>query len=185
LNLTWEVRDGIRCHTGKTLPSTLEGQIVRFADKIAYINHDIEDSIRGGVITESDIPRECSKILGDTSSKRINNMIVNIIQNSNDGKGIRMSPDFQEAALELRNFMFNNVYNKGSIAKRDEAKAERMIEELFMYLKDNPELLPEDFREYIENDGVEQVVLDYIAGMTDRYAIKKFQEIFVPASWFE
>lgn len=182
LNLTWEVRDGIRCHTGNGMPSTLEGQIVRFADKIAYINHDIEDAIRGGVISEQTIPKECSETLGNTPSKRINNMIVNIIMNSQDYKGIRMSREFQEATNYLRNFMFENVY-VGSIAKKEEAKAERMIRELFLYLLNKPELLPLDFREVFESDGAEQVVLDYVAGMTDRYAVKKFQEVFVPVSW--
>ena len=182
LNLTWEVRDGIRCHTGKDMPKTLEGQIVRFADKIAYINHDIEDAIRGGVISEQDIPKECSNNLGETTSKRINNMIVNIIKNSQDYKGIRMSREFQESTNCLRNFMFENVY-VGSIAKKEEAKAERMIKELFLNLLNNTELLPMYFQELIQKDGWEQVVLDYVAGMTDRYAVKKFQEVFLPASW--
>ncbi|NLM72862.1 MAG: deoxyguanosinetriphosphate triphosphohydrolase [Clostridiaceae bacterium] len=182
LNLTFEVRDGIRCHTGKDMPTTLEGQIVRFADKIAYINHDIEDALRGGVISQSDIPKDCTDILGNTHSQRINNMIVNIIENSNDGKGIRMSRDFQEATNRLRTFMFDKVYI-GSIAKKEEAKAERMIRELFLTIINNTKYLPADFQEYIESDGTEQVVLDYVAGMTDRYAVKKFQEIFVPVSW--
>lgn len=182
LNLTWEVRDGIRCHTGARMPATLEGQIVRFADKIAYINHDIEDAIRGGVLSEKDIPKDCAEVLGNTSSQRINNMIVNIIKNSQDGQGIRMSREFQEATNYLRNFMFENVY-VGSIAKKEEAKAERMIRELFLYLMTKPEILPCDFQEVIESDGVERVVLDYIAGMTDRYAVRKFQQLFVPVSW--
>ncbi len=182
LNLTYEVRDGIRCHTGKDMPSTLEGQIVRFADKIAYINHDIEDALRGGVISQSDIPKDCTDILGNTHSQRINNMIINIIENSTDGKGIRMSRDFQEATNRLRTFMFEKVYI-GSIAKKEEAKAERMIRELFLYINNNTKYLPKDFQEYIDSDGVEQVVLDYVAGMTDRFAVKKFQEIYVPVSW--
>jgi dGTPase len=182
LNLTWEVREGIRGHTGNSIPTTLEGQIVRYADKIAYINHDIEDAIRGGIITEKDIPRDCSEVLGNTSSKRINNMIVNIIKNSQDGQCIRMSRDFQEATNYLRNFMFENVY-VGSIAKKEESKAEHMIRELFLYLMNKPQLLPRDFQAYIDIDGVERVVLDYIAGMTDRYAVRKFQELFVPVSW--
>ena len=182
LNLTFEVLDGIRCHTGEALPSTLEGQIVRYADKIAYINHDIEDAIRGGVISESDIPAACSEILGNTSSRRINNMVVNIIENSADGKGIRMSSEFQQATNELRSFMFEKVYI-GSIAKKEESKAERMIKELFLYFLNNPKELPLDYQNHIETDGVEQVVLDYVAGMTDRYAVRKFQQIFVPVSW--
>ena len=184
LNLTYEVRDGIKCHTGKDNAMTLEGQIVRFADKIAYINHDIEDAIRGGVISQADLPEECLKILGNTHSQRINNMIVNIIENSTDGMGIRMSQEFHEATNKLRNFMFENVY-VGSIAKKEEAKAERMIRELFLYFLNNPVKLPEIFRKSIDPDGVEQAVLDYVAGMTDRFAVKQFQKIYVPVSWLD
>ncbi|MGI6085491.1 MAG: deoxyguanosinetriphosphate triphosphohydrolase [Acetivibrionales bacterium] len=182
LNLTWEVRDGIHHHTGNKKPSTLEGQIVRFADKIAYINHDIEDAIRGGIITEKDLPRECTEILGNTSSMRINNMIVNIIENSLDGKYIRMSPEFQESSNRLRTYMFENVY-VGSAAKKEESKAELMVEELFLYLMKKPILLPADSQMAIEKDGLERTVLDYVAGMSDRYAVKKFQEIYIPVSW--
>ncbi|NLL68525.1 MAG: deoxyguanosinetriphosphate triphosphohydrolase [Clostridiaceae bacterium] len=182
LNLTWEVRDGIHHHTGSGMPSTLEGQVVRFADKIAYINHDIEDAIRGGIITEEDLPGKCKEILGKTSSLRINNMIVNIIENSNDGKNIRMSPEFQESTNCLRNFMFENVY-VGSVAKKEESKAELMIEELFLVLMQKPDLLPEDSQEAIKKYGLERTVLDYVAGMSDRYAVKKFQEIYIPVSW--
>lgn len=182
LNLTREVRNGIQCHTGKEIPSTLEGQIVRHADKIAYINHDIEDAIRAGILTERDLPVGCSEILGKTSSLRINNMIINIIENSYDGKGIRMSQEFQESTNCLRNFMFENVY-VGSIAKKEESKAESMIKELFLYFLEDPHLLPTDFQQVVHHDGIERTVLDYIAGMTDRYAVKKFQEIFIPISW--
>lgn len=182
LNLTWEVRDGIRCHTGNDMPSTLEGQIVRFADKIAYINHDIEDAIRGGVITEKDLPEGCSDVLGHSPSERINNMVVNIIDNSKDGKGIRMSREYQEATNRLRNYMFENVY-VGSVAKKEEAKAEHMVRELFLYFLTKPELLPEDFQRFIDHDGLERVVLDYVAGMTDNYAVRKFQDLFMPVSW--
>ena len=182
LNLTREVRNGIRCHTGKEIPSTFEGQIVRFADKIAYINHDIEDAAMAGIISEKDIPSELSLILGDIPSKRINNMIVNIIENSRDGKGIRMSEEFQKATNSLRNFMFENVYI-GSAAKKEESKAERMVGQLFLYLKEHPGLLPPDFQQAVEREGIERVVLDYVAGMTDQYAVRKFREIYVPVSW--
>lgn len=182
LNLTWEVCDGILHHTGDIMPSTLEGQIVRFADKIAYINHDIEDAIRAGIISESDLPEDCCEILGRSPSARINSTITNIIENSMDGKGIRMSSEFQKANNRLRSFMFENVYI-GSVAKKEESKAELMVRQLFLYLKEKPELLPADYQRVIEKDGVERTVLDYIAGMTDRYAVRKFQEIFVPASW--
>ncbi len=182
LNLTWEVRDGIHHHTGKEKPTTLEGQIVRFADKIAYINHDIEDATRAGIISENDLPLECSEILGHTPSMRINSTIINIIENSTGCNSIRMSKDFQDASDRLREFMFANVY-VGSIAKKEESKAELMLRKLFLYLLDKPELLPVDFQIVIAIDGVERTVLDYVAGMTDRYAVKKFQEIFVPVSW--
>jgi len=182
LNLTWEVRDGIRCHTGKVMPSTLEGQVVRFADKIAYINHDIEDAIRGGIIKEDDLPKECTEVLGKSSSIRINNMITNIIINSYGKNCICMSPDFQECSKLLRDYMFENVYI-GSVAKKEESKAELMIEELFLYLLDNPHLLPEDSQNAIETEGLERTVLDYVAGMSDRYAVKKFQQIYIPAPW--
>jgi len=184
LNLTWEVLDGIQCHTGDRMPATLEGQIIRYADKIAYINHDIEDAIRGGILREEDIPEEAAAILGRTSSQRINNMIVNIIENSGDGKGIRMSREFQEASDHLRDFMFKKVYI-GSAAKKEETKAERMLRELFTWLMEHPEYLPADFRDSVEKEGLEQSVTDYVAGMTDRYAVRKFNEIFVPVSWLE
>ncbi len=182
LNLTREVRDGIRCHTGKETPSTLEGQVVRFADKIAYINHDIEDAIRGGILTEEDLPKECTEILGKTSSLRINNMIINIIENSYDGECIRMSSDFQENSKLLRDYMFENVY-VGSVAKKEESKAEHMIEMLYLDLLKKPDILPADSKVAIETDGIERTVLDYVAGMSDRYAVKKFQEIYIPVSW--
>lgn len=184
LNLTWEVLDGIQCHTGNRLPTTLEGQIIRYADKIAYINHDIEDAIRGGILREEDIPKEAAAILGRSSSQRINNMIVNIIENSGDGQGIRMSREFQEATNLLRDFMFQKVYI-GSAAKKEETKAERMLRELFIWLMEHPDYLPDDFRNSIHDVGLEQCVTDYVAGMTDRYAVRKFNEIFVPVSWLE
>jgi len=134
LNLTWEVRDGILNHTGNTIPSTLEGQIIRYADRIAYINHDIDDAIRGGIISEDSLPKECVKVLGNTSGRRINNMIVDIIANSKDRNTIKMSSEFQEAMDELREFMFDNVYI-GSKAKKDEMKAQNIIKELYNYLK--------------------------------------------------
>ena len=182
LNLTWEVRNGILCHTGNEMPSTLEGCVVRYADKIAYINHYIEDAIRGSVIHESDIPEACSKVLGNTTSSRINCMIVSIIENSYGKPEIKMDPLHQEAMNRLRSFMFDNVY-VGSVAKREESKAEAMVAQLYEILVRQPERLPEDYRPYVEKEGLERTVLDYIAGMTDRYAVRKFQEIFVPKSW--
>jgi len=182
LNLTWEVRDGIKCHTGNEIAKTLEGQIVKFADRIAYINHDIEDAIRGKVLQQDMLPKECVKVLGENSSKRINNMIVNIIQNSMDKDSILMSPDFQEAKNELRDFMFKNVY-VGSVVKKDELKAQNIVRELYNYLVKTPEFLPTELSKSLEKYDVHRVVCDYVAGMTDRYAVKKFKDIFIPTSW--
>lgn len=182
LNLTWEVRDGILNHTGDAVASTLEGQIIKFADRIAYINHDIDDAIRAGILKDEHLPKESVKVLGKTSSKRINNMIMNIIENSKGKNIIAMSDEFLQAKNELRNFMFKNVYI-GSEAKRDETKAKNIIRELYNYIKNMPELLPEEAVRMLEKFDLERVVCDYIAGMTDRYAVNKFHEIFVPNSW--
>lgn len=182
LNLTYEVLDGILCHTGEKRADTLEGRIVRFADRIAYINHDIEDAIRGGVISQDELPKSCLKVLGNTSGERINNMIVNIIENSRDKDEISMSAEYQEATEELRNFMFQNVYI-GSSAKAEEGKAENLIRSLYERLMEKPGLLPEEFFKKIDEEGIERVVCDYIAGMTDRYAINVFNSIFIPARW--
>lgn len=182
LNLTWEVRDGIKNHTGDEIPSTLEGQIVRFADRIAYINHDIDDAVRGGVISNEDLPKECTKVLGGRSSERINNMIVNIVEESRGINEVRMSPEMQQAMNELREYMFKHVYI-GSKAKKEEIKAQNIVRELYKYLKESPELLPKEAKRLMPVDGLERIVCDYIAGMTDRYAVKKFCEIFIPESW--
>lgn len=182
LNLTWEVRDGIKNHTGDEIPSTLEGQIVRFADRIAYINHDIDDAVRGGVISNEELPKECTKVLGGRSSERINNMIVNIVEESKGINQVRMSPEMQQAMNELREYMFRHVYI-GSKAKKEEIKAQNIVRELYKYLKESPELLPKEAKRLMPADGLERIVCDYIAGMTDRYAVKKFCEIFVPESW--
>mgnify|MGYP000450814465 FL=1 len=182
LNLTYEVLDGILCHTGEKKADTLEGRIVRFADRIAYINHDIEDAIRGGVISQSELPRSCLNVLGNTSGERINNMIVNIIENSLDRDEISMSTEYREATEELRNFMFENVYI-GSSAKAEEGKAENLIRSLYEKLVEEPGLLPGEFYCKIPEEGIERVVCDYIAGMTDRYAVNVFNTIFIPARW--
>ncbi len=184
LNLTFEVRNGILCHTGKRKAETLEGRIVHFADRIAYINHDIEDAIRGGVISQTDLPVDCLKILGNTSSERINNMIVNIIKNSTNREDIQMSNDYREATDRLREFMFLNVY-VGSAAKSEEGKAEQMVRQLYCMMVQTPELLPKEYSGMIEGEGIHRVVCDYIAGMTDQYAVKVFQSIYIPASWPE
>ncbi|MCF2553625.1 deoxyguanosinetriphosphate triphosphohydrolase [Faecalicatena contorta] len=183
LNLTWEVRDGIRNHKTSGSPATLEGQIVRLSDKIAYINHDIDDAIRGGILKEEDIPKEFTDVLGTTTRIRLDKMIHNVITNSMEKPQIQMSPDVEAATAGLRKFMFEHVY-KNPIAKAEEDKAISMITNLYEYYMSHTELLPGQYLLMLENgEKEEQVVCDYIAGMTDNYAVKKFEEYFVPQSW--
>jgi len=181
LNLTFEVRDGIKNHTGNEAPSTLEGQIIRFADRIAYINHDIEDAIRGNILDEALLPRECTNVLGYTSSSRINSMIVNIIENSTGKNIISMSPEFQQAKDGLRDFMFKNVYDDFE-AKKDKKRAKMLVETLYLHIKDNPDLLPDEYKNMLSSYDIDRIVCDYVAGMTDPYAIKKFSILFIPGA---
>ena len=184
LNLTWEVRDGILNHKSAGTPHTLEGQIVRLSDKIAYINHDIDDAIRGGVLKEEDIPKPYREILGNSTRVRLDTMIHNVIINSMDQPEIRMSPEVERATMDLRAFMFENVY-KNPVAKGEEEKAINMVTNLYDYYRRHIQLLPDHFLEMLEEEGgtPERIVCDYIAGMTDTYAIKKFEEYFIPESW--
>ena len=182
LNLTYEVRDGIVMHTGKELAATLEGRIVKMSDRIAYINHDIDDAIRGKVINQSDIPKQCLEVLGFDHKNRINNMIKDIIKNSEAQNEIIMSPEVQNATDKLRKFMFDKVYI-GSRAKREEKKAQNIIKALYIYFNNNPLELPEDSRNRLDFETTNDVVCDYVAGMTDRYAIKKFRDLFLPSAW--
>lgn len=184
LNLTWEVRDGILNHKTSGKPGTLEGEIVRLSDKIAYINHDIDDAIRGGLLEEKDIPEKYREILGTSTRIRLDTMVHDVITNSMDGPRIQMSQDVASAMSGLRKFMFENVYKNPS-AKGEEDKAVNMIENLYLYYMRHMELLPGQFLAMTEkrNETKEQIVCDYIAGMTDTYAVKKFEEYFVPESW--
>lgn len=184
LNLTVEVRDGILNHRTSGKPSTLEGKIVRLSDKIAYINHDIDDAIRGGILEEQDIPRQYREILGFTTRERLNTMVHDIIANSLDRPDIRMSKEVEEAMQELRSFMFGSVYTNPR-AKGEEKKAQNMLEGLFTYYMEHPEEMSEEYRDMLERggDSREIVVCDYISGMTDQYAIYKFEEYFVPKAW--
>lgn len=184
LNLTWEVRDGIRNHKSSGNPHTLEGQIVRLSDKIAYINHDIDDAIRGGILKETDIPEKFRRVLGQSPKVRLDTMVHNVIINSMDQPEIRMSPEVGEAMMGLRGFLFESVY-QNPVAKGEEKKAIYMIKNLYEFYIDHLEVLPDQFLRMIDEDGEsrEQVVCDYIAGMTDTYAVKKFEEYFIPESW--
>ena len=184
LNLTWEVRDGIRNHPTAGQPHTLEGKIVRLADKIAYINHDIDDAIRGGILAEEEIPLEYRKKLGFTTRERLNTLIHDVIYQSLGKPDICMSGEIEKAMGELRRFMFANVYTNPR-AKGQEAKAENLLQALFVRYWEQPELLPEEYVRLMEEQGEarDRVVCDYIAGMTDQYATEKFQELYVPNVW--
>ena len=180
LNLTWEVRDGIVNHTGDGVPSTLEGQIVRKSDRIAYINHDIDDAIRGKIISLESLPKECLKVLGFKHSERINTMVRDMINTSWDRPYIAMSEEISAATDELRLFLFKNVYI-GSLAKTEEDKAKRLVRDIYCYYNSHPqEILNEYGKHNNPASNKDNLVVDYIAGMTDRYAISVYQKIFVP-----
>ena len=182
LNLCNEVREGIVGHTGPMIPKTLEGQIVRRADQIAYVNHDIDDAIRAGILTAEDIPRDIAAILGENQRDRINTLVCDIIFTSREAGSICMTPEIQKALADLRSFMFARVYHN-PVAKGEESKARDMLQMLFRFYVDHPEQLPADFQPQLSFDGLGRTVCDYIAGMTDNYAIEKFNEIFVPSGW--
>lgn len=182
LNLTNEVRMGILGHTGDYVPETLEGQIVRRSDQIAYVNHDIDDAIRAGILSNRDIPREISQVLGDDHRERINTLVCDAIKTSREAGAIMLSPGTDQALKDLRSFMFERVY-RNTVAKSEESKAKDMLKRLFEYYVAHPGELPEDFQPQLSFDGMERTVCDYIAGMTDNYAVNKFTEIFVPIGW--
>lgn len=181
LNLTFEVRDGIRCHTTGQEARTMEGRIIRWADKIAYMNHDIDDAIRAGVIRESDIPQDITAVLGDTKNKRITTMVTSLIRNS-PASVVNMDADVLEAYDALHEFMYEAVY-LNDYAKREEKKVPHLIESLFGYYVRHPDRLPESMREIAEADGKEQAACDYIAGMTDRFAVDLYSNLFIPKAW--
>ena len=182
LNLTWEVRNGILCHTKGQQAATLEGQVVRLADQIAYINHDIEDALRGGVIYPMDIPLAISSTLGFTHGERITALVTDVIDASRDQDHICQSPQVGEAMAALREFMFESVYTN-PLAKGEESKAQDMLRRLFEHYRQDPDQLPPDFQEIRVEEGVDRAVCDYIAGMTDPFAIEQFTKLFIPMSW--
>lgn len=182
LNLTREVVDGIINHKMNTNPSTLEGKAVSIADRIAYINHDIDDAIVGGFITYEDLPKEQIKLLGKTSSQRINTMIYSIFENSNGQNKVEMTDEVYKATHALRDFLFERVY-KDQTFKREEEKADRMITALYDYYKKRPELLPAFYVKQLENNEIDTVLCDYISGMSDLYAVKTFSALFIPSKW--
>ncbi|MGN0406690.1 MAG: deoxyguanosinetriphosphate triphosphohydrolase [Bacteroides sp.] len=184
LNLTKEVRDGILNHRTAGMPSTLEGKVVRLSDKIAYINHDIDDAIRAKIFKEDDVPKEYSDILGNSTKTRLNTLINDIIFNSYDKDDICMSEDVEHAMKSLRQFMFDSLYRNPQ-AKSEEEKVYKLITELYSYYVKNVDELPPNYLRFINECGQskERVVCDYIAGMSDQYSVARFEEIYVPKSW--
>lgn len=183
LNLTQEVRNGILCHTKGEESFTLEGQIIRIADKIAYINHDIDDAIRAGVMREEDIPLDLRMSIGMSKSERINNMVLSVINNST-GKKIRMSEDFWIRFKDLHSFMYASVYHN-PVCKGEEVKAVAMLEKIYEHYIKYPEQLPHPYLSIAENESIDRAVCDYIAGMSDNYSLKIFNQLYVPKFWIE
>lgn len=180
LNLTAEVLDGILHHTRGEEAHTLEGRIVRTADRVAYINHDIDDAVRAGVIAESDIPRDIAAALGDTKSRRINTLVESIVKNSDDT--IKMDAETEKYYDKLHEFLFESVY-KNPVAKSEETKVSGIVEGLIKYFFKNPEKMPEEYLKIAAAEGKERAVTDYIAGMTDHYAVTVFSDIYIPKAW--
>lgn len=184
INLTEEVRDGILNHTGKGVPYTLEGQIVKLSDRIAYINHDIDDAIRSCVISYEDLPKDAIAVLGADHRTRINTLVSDMIENSDGKNKISMSAERQENMNLLRSFMFENVYHNSRVKKdEDLEKVKNIIKSLFSYYMDNPDRLPADMQEMMPEFDLDEIVKDHVAGMTDRYAMNLYTELFVPKGW--
>jgi len=180
LNLTWEVRNGIACHSQhSTDAATLEGKIVEYADKIAYINHDIEDAVRAGILSESELPYDCTYILGRGKSERITTMISSIVEHSKDKPVITLDADVFDAHLRLRRFMFENVYSSPA-ANSEEGKAHQLLGVLYEYFLNHPEELPDGYRSIYETEGPDRAVCDCIAGMTDGYAVDLYRKLYLP-----
>ncbi len=180
LNLTFEVLDGILNHTKGSWPETLEGQIVRLSDRIAYINHDIDDAVRGDIIYSDDIPFDIKLALGTTKSDRISTLVRSVIENTDDRA--KMAPEIEQAFETLHTFLFDNVYRNPK-AKSEESKVDGIIEGLFTYFMNNPHKMPAEFSVIANEEGTERAVTDYIAGMTDHFAILTYNNIYVPKSW--
>ena len=184
MNLTAEVRDGILHHTGGGIPFTLEGQIVKLSDRIAYINHDIDDALRSSVISMEDIPASSLELFGSSHRERINNMVTDVIRNSDGRDEIRQSAAYKEELDRLRSFMFSHVYKSGRVKREEDlAKVEVVISSLYEYFLKHPRRLPRELQEIARRDGINEAVKDYVAGMTDRFALNIYTELFVPKSW--
>ena len=182
LNLTAEVREGIACHSGPVLSKTLEGRVVRIADRIAYINHDIDDALRAGILQHKEIPAPIRAVLGETHGQRIDTMVSSVVRASAEQPDIQMEPEIWEATDQLRDFLFCRVY-RDNAAKDEEVKAQDMLAQLFDYFENHPENLPLDYLEIVSHESAGRAVCDYLSGMTDRFAIELYREIFIPEVW--
>lgn len=183
LNLTREVRNGIVCHTGRRKASTPEGRIIHFADRIAYINHDIDDAVRAGIIRENDIPQHLRKRLGETHGRRIDTLVTAMIEYGQRYLEIGMDEQMHADMMELRQFMFDHVYH-GTAAQREEKRAKSMLRSLYEYFIEHPDELPDDyFVLQARGEALERIACDYVAGMTDRYSIAVYKNLFIPKSW--
>ncbi len=180
LNLCWEVRDGIRCHTIGPDAATMEGRLVHFSDKIAYMNHDVEDAVRSGVLVEEDLPWEVKWMLGRKKSQRIAALVGSVIENS--GETIGMDPEIYRVFLQMQQFLFETVYTH-PLVKNEEAKADKVIKGLYAYFIDHGDKLPSEYRAVWEQEGIHTAVCDYISSMSDRFSIQLYSELFVPKSW--
>lgn len=182
LNLTWEVRDGISNHSGSLRAQTMEGQVVARSDRIAYINHDIDDALRGGILKPEQLPKAAIKVLGQTHGERINTMISDIIQNSQDKDQISSSEHIQQATDELRAFLFKHVY-RDTWRSDEERKCDFIITHLFSYYQNHQEQMPAEFQKIAKEEGLGRAVTDFIASMTDRYAMRAFRQLFMPEAF--
>ena len=181
LNLCYETRMGILYHTHGNADDTLEAVSVRLADKIAYINHDVDDAIRAGILTSYDLPEIVLERIGRRHSERINSILTDLIENSQDGS-LKMSADMQQAVEVFHKFMFDNVY-LNSKAKAEESKVSNIISNIWEYYVNHPEILPSEYKAIADKEGLQRAVCDYVSGMTDKYAVSKFTELFIPAAW--
>ena len=183
LNLTTLVKDGILNHKKGLTPLSLEGMVVNISDRIAYINHDIDDGIRAGLIFEKDLPIESTSVLGHSKGERINNMIYDIVRYSDGKDFVKQSPEFDKATNMLREYMFASLYNQTNKAKTDEVKVTDLLTHMFETYKNNPNILPQFYRQLLNNYPLETVIVDYIAGMTDTYAISEYKKLYIPSVW--
>ncbi len=182
LNLTMEVRDGILCHTGKKKADTMEGRIVHYADRIAYLNHDIDDAIRGDILSPQDIPASLRSVLGQTHSQRIDTLVNGLLTYGEEEGEIGLPPLLEEAMLEMRDFMFRHVYQNPR-AKGEERKGQWVLTRLYRHFSENADDLPTDYMQIALQEGAERAACDYVAGMTDRFAVDVFSRLYIPQSW--